>query len=175
MEGSSAHSGFFSSIPVSNTWMLFSQSETIEPFFLIKSLALNAQKVFGIRSSEYRIPALTRFEIPIEPDGLRSDTEFFGNRAGDGKTTHKVGKGQGSRNAHKPNNRGKWSTRRPLASTGRWRHLYGYGGQSAIRLDAVRQSHGCQAWLGIDRYPGRLLHLHRHRNLAGSHRRLVRR
>jgi len=48
---------FLSSI-VSIKQMLFSRSETIQSLSAVNSLALIAQKVFGIRSSEYRIPAL---------------------------------------------------------------------------------------------------------------------
>jgi hypothetical protein len=99
MEGDRFRFSFFVSSILSNMQIFFSQSETIRSLLPVNFLALNAEKVFGIRSSEYRIPDLLRSWVPAEPEAPRSSPGFSGNWAGDGKTTHKVGKGQGSRNA----------------------------------------------------------------------------
>ena len=51
-------------------------------------------------------------------------------------------------------------------------HLHGLRGQSAVRLDAVRQSHRCQVSLGTRSHPGGLHRVRADRDLAGAGRRL---
>jgi hypothetical protein len=66
MEGNRTQDRSFVSSLLSKSWIRFSQSETIEPFLLVNFLALAAQRVFGIRSSEYRIPVLPLIQSPLQ-------------------------------------------------------------------------------------------------------------
>src|SRR5215471_15388782 len=51
--------------------------------------------------------------------------------------------------------------RLPLDAIDHRRHLYGYDGQSSVRLDLFRRSDGESPFLGSRQHPGRIQHLHR--------------
>ena len=62
--------------------------------------------------------------------------------------------------------------RKSMGAADHRHHLHGLRGQSAVRLDAVRQSDRCQIPLGTRGHPGGIHHLRADRDLARSGRRL---